>query len=476
MFATEFDNSKAIQGPATKEYNVLVMGQKLSTGIKDELVKYVITSDGQARQNWGAGSMIAEMCAAFRANSQSIKLTGVAIDDSGSGVVATGSQVFAGTATAAGVIYFYLAGLRVKIAVAIGDTDEDIVAALVAAIALEPNRLMNAAINGVDAKQIDFTARNLGAEGTDLDFRFNYNDGEAFPAGIILGTTTAMVGGASNPDIAEIIAVMGDTQWDFVICPWNDATNLTLLETELTRRWGPLAQNDGRYIGSKRGSYATLSTLGSSRNSLQGSISMWAGPTAAFIASAMIAGQVSTSSSIDQARPYQTLVLVGALPPNEEEQLTFDERDLLLHDGIATNKVVAGGKVAIERMITLYQTNDFGADDESYLDLNTPTTLSYLRYDWNNHLALTFPRAKLANDGTRIAAGQSVATPKAIKAEHVAKLRQWEELGLVENVDEAIANLVVDRPSTSVVTVDVLTQPDLVNQLRIARTKIQYIL
>ena len=55
-------------------------------------------------------------------------------------------------------------------------------------------------------------------------------------------------------------------------------------------------------------------------------------------------------------------------------------------------------------------------------------------------------------------------------------LREWEELGLVENVDAAIESLIVERPSTSVVTIDILTQPDLVNQFRIARTLMQFIL
>ena len=75
-------------------------------------------------------------------------------------------------------------------------------------------------------------------------------------------------------------------------------------------------------------------------------------------------------------------------------------------------------------------------EDISYLDVNTPLTLAYLRYDFRNYILRKHPRHKLANDGTRYGAGQAVITPKVGKAEAIARFRVWEEQGLVENIDQ----------------------------------------
>ncbi|MNG29476.1 Phage tail sheath protein [compost metagenome] len=61
-----------------------------------------------------------------------------------------------------------------------------------------------------------------------------------------------------------------------------------------------------------------------------------------------------------------------------------------------------------------------------------------------------------------------------MKAEALAKFREWEELGLVENIDDFKANLVAERNASDPNRLDVLLPPDLVNQLRIIANKIQF--
>lgn len=56
------------------------------------------------------------------------------------------------------------------------------------------------------------------------------------------------------------------------------------------------------------------------------------------------------------------------------------ERNLLLHDGIATHNVDAGGNVCIEREITMYRVNQYGDADTSYLNVQSPATLGRIRY------------------------------------------------------------------------------------------------
>ena len=57
----EFDTSKAQQGPSWKEYKMLVVGQRLTGGTKPALSLEIITTESQAREFYGAGSMLHEM-------------------------------------------------------------------------------------------------------------------------------------------------------------------------------------------------------------------------------------------------------------------------------------------------------------------------------------------------------------------------------------------------------------------------------
>ena len=61
-----------------------------------------------------------------------------------------------------------------------------------------------------------------------------------------------------------------------------------------------------------------------------------------------------------------------------------------------------------------------------------------------------------------------------MKAEAIVKAREWEELGLVENIDDFKANLIAERNVSDPNRLDTLLPPDLVNQLRIVANKIQF--
>ena len=141
----------------------------------------------------------------------------------------------------------------------------------------------------------------------------------------------------------------------------------------------------------------------------------------------------------------QTLALPGVIPPALPDRWTMEERNVLLHDGIATFMVQSGDVVAIERQVTMYQTNVWNMPDPSYLDVNTPATLGYIRYATRARILPKFPRHKLASDGTRFGPGQAIVTPSVIRGELLALYRELEEAGIVENFDQYKADLIVER-------------------------------
>jgi phage tail sheath gpL-like len=475
LFYAEFDNSNANQGGVLQPYKVLLIGNRRTAGTIPALQPELVTSETQAKTYFGAGSLLADMAVKFLQNNKSTPLWCVALDDLVAGVAATGKITFTGTPTAAGIVSIMIGGLRIQVAVSTASTPASLATALAAAIQANTDCVVSAVVNGTNNFEVDLTAKNKGEFGNEIDITVSYFSGEVVPAGLTVAVT-AMTGGAGNPDVDTVWPVLGDVQYILMVSPYVDSATFGKIETELTGRFGPLEANDGYCIYGKRASHSALVTLGNTRNSQFTDIGAVSGPNSPWQWASARAGQIAASASIDPARPFQTLKLSGILAPKQTSRFTLLEKDILLNNGISTFMVDAGDNVLIEREITTYKLNSFGSPDLSYLDLPTLLTLSYLRFDYKATITSKYPRHKLANDGTRFAQGQAIVTPNVIKAETIAKFRDWEERGLVEGFDQFKEDLIVERSSTNPNRIDVLMPPDLVNQLMIVGVKIGFLL
>lgn len=475
FFATEFDNTKAQQGASVEGWKVLLIGNRLSTGTVEAEILKRLTSSSQAAKFFGKGSILHDMARGWFDNNLSTEVWGLSLDDDGSAVQASGSFAMSGTATESGSVAFYIGGERIEIGVESGDTGSDIATALKAELAL--SKYENLPVNyGGAAGTVDIEVKNGGAFGNELDLRVNHYEEEELPSGITV-VVTQPASGAVNPDVADAIAAMGSEKFNLIVMPYTDTTNLNTMKTELETRWGPITQNDGQLLVCKNGDDSALNTLGDARNNAHECIlGYYKSPTAPWKLAAMAGGQVALSASIDPARPFQTLKLKGALAASISDRFTMTERNNILTDGIATFRETVDGGLMIDRLVTTYKQNSLGSADTSYRDATTKFTLSYLRYDWNQHLMNRYPRHKLADDGTRFDAGQAIVTPSVIKAEAINKFRQWEAAGLVEGYEQFKEGLIVERNDSDVNRIDILLPPNVVNQLIIAATQIQFIL
>lgn len=472
----EFDASKAQQGPAILQYRMLLIGQKLAAGsaAADSVVK--VSSIDQVIAYSGRGSMLHRMALARLAIDKSVELWLGVLADNGAGVAATGTITVTGPATATGTIVLYLGGERITVGVNSGDAATAIATAIAAAVNAAADLPVTAA---AAAAVVTLTFRHKGTVGNSYDVRHSFRDGEALPAGVALAIVAmgGAVAGTTNPTLTTLIANMADLWFQVWAHPYTDATSLSAIEAELASRFGPMRQMDGVAFTSAAGSFSTLTTLGAGRNSPHSSIQAQPGaapltPPMEFAAEA--AGLVAVAAQEDPARPFQTLALVRSVAPAETDQFSFDERNLMLYDGISTTRRVAGGAVQLERPITTYQVSSSGADDTSYLDVTTMLTLLYLRYSFRTRLQLKYPRHKLADDGVRLDAGQPVITPKLAKAEALAWFREMEGLGLVEGFEQFKRDLVVERNASNRNRLDFLLPSDLINQLMTVGAQIQF--
>jgi phage tail sheath gpL-like len=181
--------------------------------------------------------------------------------------------------------------------------------------------------------------------------------------------------------------------------------------------------------------------------------------------------------NMDPARPFQTLPLVGILPPAIEDRFAdFPENNQLLYNGISTFYVDDGGIVRISRAISTYRKSANGADDPSYLDLNTGLTLSFLRNDLRVYFRRKYPRHKLGDDSVNYGNGQAIMTPLLAKAECIARFAEWEKLGLVENAEQFSKELIVERDEGDRNRLNFRLPPDLMNQFRVGAAQIQFLL
>jgi phage tail sheath gpL-like len=474
--AVEFDGSQAQQGPALLAYSAIIIGQKLAAGTATTDTFMRCPDVATAIAAGGRGSMLHRQVLAWSAVNQSTDLWIGVLADNGAGVAATGTIVFTAAATAAGTLAGYFGGVLVPTAVAAGDATTALATNTAAAINAKADLPITATVSG---STVTMLFRHKGLAGNSYDVRFNYNPGEVLPAGVALTITAlgGVVAGTTSPSLTNLIAAMSAQWFEIWTDPYTDATSMTALEAELLSRAGPLRAIDGyRITSASAAALSTLQSLGTGRNSPYSTIVAPPGnnpltPPMEF--AARVAARVALAGALDPARPFQTLLVDGALPVLPIDVYDVIERDTLLHSGIATTRNEAGGVVVIDRMITTYQTNPSGQPDTAYLDATTILTLLLLRYDFRVHMS-KYSRHKLAADATRFAPGQPVMTPALGRSEALTWFRDNEERGLVQDIAAFKAALTVELNPSDPNRLDFLLPPTLMAQLIVTAARIEF--
>lgn len=412
----------------------------------------------------------------FKEADDFLEIWAIAQVDNPAGVQATGKLAITGPATAPGTIQLYIAGRRVQVAVAASASASTIATAVADAINALTSLPVTAAVDGTNNYEVNVTARHKGLNGNAIDLRVNYYQDEVLPAGVGIAVT-AMASGATNPDLTAVFAAIGDDWYTDIICPYTDSANLVVLENALKDRFGPLKMLEGHAYIAYSDTHGNLVTKGQGRNSPHVSaIGAKGSPTPTYEWAASLAAVCASSSNIDPAAPVQRLALPGVLAPKITDRFDLDERNILLFNGISTFTVQTDGTVQTERVITGYRLNPAGAADPSYLDIETLKTLSYLRYDTRALISLSFPRYKLADDGTIFGEGQKIVTPRIIRNTLIGRFMLWEERGLVEGREQFKKDLLVERDGSDRNRVNAVIPPDIINQFRVFAGKVEFYL
>jgi phage tail sheath gpL-like len=471
----EFDNTHAVSGIPTMEYKVMVIGQAEAGTSGPRLTPVRVVSADHAASLWGPGSMIASQFRAAKKGNNWLETWAIAMDDNADGAAAVGAVTFSGTAAGTGTLTVYIAGQRVQCKAVVAETTAALATRFAAAVNADPFLPVSASATG---SAVTLTCKWIGETGNDIDIRVSVY-GEELPAGLSMAVTP-FAGGTANPDLDPALAALGDEWWNAFAIPYTDLYNRASLEYELKQRFGPLKQMEGIAYIAYKGTIGQTQAYGNGGNNhLISCMGTGLSPQPPWVWSACNALVATFSISNHPARPLQTLELPGILPPVRKERWRPEDRNPMLYDGISTFTVSRDDKVAIEKQITMYQSNAYGLPDPSYLDVTTPATLGYFRYAVRTRFTQRFPRAMLMNDSSRLDAsaleGAAVVTPKIARAEMYALAEDLHERLIIEDIEEFKKSLIVERHPDNRNRLNMLARPDIVNQFNVLAVLAQFI-
>ena len=475
LYYAELDASHA--NTASSNQRALIIGQLISGGSGVVNVPVISAGVADAKTQYGAGSMLAQMVDSYRQNDSFGEVWCLPLADDGAAVAAAGAFAFTHAATANGVLSLYIAGVLVSMPVLTTQSISQLATAL--------STLINAntdlpVTSSPTAGSVALTAKNLGAAGNDIDIQLNYNGtlgGEATPVGLTY-TITAMASGATNPSLTTALANCADAAFDFIVFPYTDTTSLDAIKAFLNDsvgRWSWDRQVYGHAFAAYRGTVGARTTLGVARNDQHTSIMGFnSSPTPEWRWAAAVAGASAVSLRADPGRPLQTLALNGVLAPPVALRDALTDRNTLLFDGISTYDVAGDGTCSIENLITTYQLNAFNQPDNSYLEVETLFLLMYILRRQKGLVTTKYSRVKLAADGTRFAPGTGIVTPNMIRADLIADYQDMEFNGFVQNSPAFAAALIVEIDGSNPNRINVLYPPSLIDQLRIFAVLAQF--
>lgn len=530
LFYAEVDSSAA--GTTTILQNSLLVGQKMAIGSATKETQVRIMSAADAAGKFGQGSMMHRMAKAYLANDPGAFLYGIALDDA-SGTQASGTVAFTGTSTEAGTCWFRVDDYNLSVGVAssttaaalaedlrdvingteisltsgapvtgqlyqitahslldfttVGSADSNVGTVftatsngltLTAADSLKPINTDYPVYATFSTGTLTCTAKHKGAVGNSIKISLNLFGAvanEALPAGLT-ATVTGMASGATDPALTNVITAMGETEFDFIIHPYCDTSNLNLLKTEMESRWAYNRMIYGVSFTAKKDSSSDLLAFGALRNNPYEVIPGYeeTAPVSLDVFIAGVVGKAAPSIKNSPSRPLQTLQVSGITGPAADDAFLYSERNAHLYDGISTVNYAPDRSVKIERLISTYQVDGNGTETDAWLDIMTHYTLMYILRDSKARIERNFGRKILVDDLTKVSPGVAACSAGSIKAELIAAYSEYEEMGLVENGATFAANLIVERNALNPNRVDIFYPPDLANQLMMVALLNQY--
>jgi phage tail sheath gpL-like len=392
---------KNVQFKATAETlprKILIIGQY--DAAKTAVVDYVpvlVTSPEDAGDKFGFGFMAHRLAQKAFAGSNGVE-TWIAPMPQPSGTQASGDITFAGTASAAGTLYLYIAGDLVRVVVAKGTTHINLALAVITAVNAIKELPVTAATGGDGI--VNLTAKDEGPWGNEISIVFNLDFQEEFPAGIS-AVVTDMASGAGLGDIDDALDELGTGDasneaffTDMVHGYLQDTTTLGKISAYI----GPGNDFVGCYskvvarpfralTGDVAAGSSGLSDLITLANTdkldrANGVVAAPGSPNHPSEIAAVAIGIMAKTNNDRGAESYIGKVLPGIIPGEKADRWSddYDSRDTAVKTGISPT-IVENGAVVLQNVMTFYHPDGVPVTSNGYRSQRNISIIQNILYN-----------------------------------------------------------------------------------------------
>jgi phage tail sheath gpL-like len=494
----------AAQLAGVADQKVLAIGQMTNAGTATagSLVQN-IGNDSSESTLFGANSHLATIIREFKKLNKRSRIDAIPVEDSGTGVAATASITFSGTASESRTYTVTVCSAKnwsVDVAVASGDTAADVAAAVEAAFTDLTDYAKAPFTADSTSGEASFEAVNAGTLGNSYDIKV-----EGTVAGLTY-TLAAWSTGANDPVLTGIFDVISNIRYQTIIFPSN--YDITAVQDLLDARFNVTNDvMDGVAIQVIVSTLADAITAVEDLNSQNLVVipnnvvdedahvgaaiiempDVIAAQVAAiralrFTADAPLSQFQTTVSSKDQfggiaiaSLPYFNTSLPLLTVPDPSEAFAVEDVAEMEASGlgsIGANRAYNG--VIMGELVTTYLTDGAGNSDTSYKYLNTVDTASVVREFFYTNLKQRFAQSRLT-DGDLIA-GRDMANASSIRSFCNQLYDELADEALLQAGSAAKkdfdSNLIIEV-SVSEGSVTIAMAPLLVGQLRLIIGTIQ---
>lgn len=393
------------QAAAGSPLKILLLGNKTSSGTATDGSITQVTGPDDAVTLAGQGSELHRGARnIFRAFPGANVYLGV-IAVSGGTAASNAGFTSTGPATAAGTIEMWIAGERIVVSFASGDT----ATAIGAAVALAINNAADLPVTATaSVGTVTITAKHAGPRGNRIRVRNTITTGSGLTHTPI---DAYLASGATSDTPATILDNASTQRFHVIVAPYDDTTNLGLVKTHIaTYSNDPLEGKRAVYLFASADTLANATTLATTINDARARC-LWHYnsdvPPAELVAS--WAGRYVRGLQRDRAANFDGAQVLAALP-----QRTLADRPIAseitsaLNNGLTPVRTAADGATCVVvRAITTRSKDSAGRPDYSTLDVHKVDALDLLADQIESDFAREFtadpadPDAvgfKLAND------------------------------------------------------------------------------
>ncbi|MBI5919017.1 MAG: phage tail protein [Nitrosomonadales bacterium] len=448
---------------------VLLVGQKLATGTAPVAEITRVASVQDAINKAGAGSMLAQMAARYRAVDQALDLYMLPYADNPAGVAATGSITLATpvAGASAGTLVLYIAGRPVSVGISAGMTAAQAATAIVTAIrAVGADIPVVVAVDAVVPETVVLTARHKGTCGNNIDLRLNLY-GEEKPAGLTV-SIAAMAGGTGDPapSIVEGVGIdnMLDGRWyRYIALGMNDAATLAAWHVESQDRYSTANQAGMRIFTAHRGNFTTAAAFGETKNYEHISmLSLGINPTSTWEAAAIVCAAAAPRLYNNPVQSLEGTPLPGMIG---QKYHFWSDANSLLFKGMSVMQAARDGSCSIKRLVSMYRFRPDGSTDDAFLDINTAEVMERIRYEQRISSIQRFTGSAAAKSNEGYRPGLRITTVEDVRAHLLSlyKNKLMQEFGWVQNYEYYKSTLLVEQDPTNPSRFNFADQPVLLS-------------